>query len=509
MELELNTTHLNCYDTVLDTTLYHEETMESIVPDACPDILRIVDAEAMVCLKSKEAQEGRVEIAGSARVAVLYCPDGGNGVRRMTVTIPFVCTHEAAGITPRCRVSVRPRVQCADARSLNPRKVLTRVNLCLDVCVRAPQTMAVCARAECTAECGLQQLSDTQHTSLITAVEEKPFTFSDDITISGSKPPIEELLKTRVEILCNESKIIGSKLIFKGQANLQFIYRDPSDAMCTADFELPFSQIMEISGIMEEGKCFLSVLLTGCECVMAEPSDGRSVSVSLAMLAQASVREERQMTVLSDAYSTMYPLIAEQKPYTFHHMVEEAERRVTVREILETVTPARGVTDIYVTVGAVTQTREGRMVTFRAETTATVVYFDENGAVCTATHALPAACQAELPEGCYCSCHCGAPMERFATPAGAGIEVRYSIDFSWTAHIQRRVTGVSGMKLDESTPRSGANQPSIVLRMVGEGERLWDIAKGYGTTMEEIVRANALTEEVPPMGQLLLIPKKR
>ena len=30
------------------------ETLESIVPDACPDILRIVDTEAVVCLKSKK-----------------------------------------------------------------------------------------------------------------------------------------------------------------------------------------------------------------------------------------------------------------------------------------------------------------------------------------------------------------------------------------------------------------------------------------------------------------------
>ncbi|NCB63473.1 MAG: DUF3794 domain-containing protein, partial [Clostridia bacterium] len=378
MELELNTTHLNCYDTVLDTTLFHEETMESIVPDACPDILRIVDAEAMVCLKSKEAQEGRVEISGSARVAVLYCPDGGAGVRRMTVTIPFTCTAEGAGITPRCRVTACPRVQCADARSLNPRKVLTRVNLAIDVHVRAPQTMAVCDRVECPSECGVQQLSETQNTSMVTTVEEKPFTFSDDITLSGSKPPIEELLKSRVDLVCNESKIIGSKLIFKGQANLQLVYRDPSDALCTADFELPFSQIMEVSGVEEEAACRLAILLTGCECTMSEEGDDRTVSVSLAMLAQASVRESRQVTLLSDVYSTMYTLTAERRPYTFFQLIEESERRVTVREIMETVTPAKTVTDVYVTVGEVTQTREGNLITFKAATSATVVYLDES-----------------------------------------------------------------------------------------------------------------------------------
>lgn len=509
MELELNTTHLNCYDTVLDTTVFCEETLESIVPDACPDILRIVDAEAMVCLRSKEAQEGRVEVAGSVRVAVLYCPEGGTGVRRMTVTIPFSCATDAPGVTGRCRVRACPRVQCADARSLNPRKVLTRVNLAVDLCVYAPQTSAVCHRVECPPESGIQQLCDTQHASMITAVEEKPFTFSDDLTISGSKPQIEELLKTRVTLSCNESKMIGSKLIFKGQANLQFVYRDPSDALCTADFELPFSQIMEVSGVEEEASCTLDIHLTGCECAVSEAGDGRTVSVSLAMTAQASVREERQVTLLTDIYSTAYDLTADRRAYAFQHLTEQADRRVNIREMLETVTPAKAVSDIYVTVGAVTQSREGRKVAFRAETTVTVLYVDEGGAVCTAVRAVPVVCQAELPDGCLCSCRCVCPDERFATPAGAGMEVRYCVDFFWTAMTTRPASGVCDLHLDENAPRSTTGQPSIVLRMVSEGERLWDIAKGYATTTEELVRANALTEELPPAGQLLLIPKKR
>ena len=509
MELELNTTHHNCYDTVLDTTVGCEETLESIVPDACPDILRIVDAEAMVCLKSKEALEGRVEVAGFARVAVLYCPEGGGCVRRMTVTIPFTCTAAAPGVTPHCRVVARPRVLAADARSLNPRKVLTRVSLAVDVCVYAPQTWAVCDRVECPAEGGVQQLAENHHTALVSAVEEKPFTFSDDINLSGSKPQMEELLKTRVDLSCTESKIIGNKLIFKGQANLQLVYRDPSESICTAEFELPFSQIMEVSGVEEDASCTLAVLLTGCECTMSDDGDGRSASVSLAMLAQAWVREERELTLLSDAYSTKCSLSAERRPYTFHHTVEHLDRRITVREILETVSPAKNVCDVYVSMGPVQQTREGAMVTFTAETTATVLYLDEEGAVCTATHQIPVSCQTELPEGCVCSCRCVCPGERFATPAGAGVEVRYPVDFTWLALTPKHTSGVCDLRMEEGSPRNTAEQPSIVLRMVGEGERLWDLAKAYGTTMDEIVRANALADETPPMGQLLLIPKKR
>ena len=41
MEFERDT--IINYDTVADVTLCQEETLESIVPDACPDIMRIVD----------------------------------------------------------------------------------------------------------------------------------------------------------------------------------------------------------------------------------------------------------------------------------------------------------------------------------------------------------------------------------------------------------------------------------------------------------------------------------
>ena len=79
MELTLNRNCLSCYDAVLETTVFHEETMEMIVPDACPDILRIVDTAGMVCVKDKGTQEGRVEVTGTARCSVLYLPDGESG----------------------------------------------------------------------------------------------------------------------------------------------------------------------------------------------------------------------------------------------------------------------------------------------------------------------------------------------------------------------------------------------------------------------------------------------
>lgn len=145
MELELDRTQRSGYEAVLDTTICREETLESIVPDACPDILRICDTEGVVCLRDKVLQDGRVELSGSVRAALLYLPDGEEGIRRMEVELPFSCTLEHPALTPLCRVVALPRVQGADARLINPRKVLVRVDLAFCVQVYAPVEDDICS----------------------------------------------------------------------------------------------------------------------------------------------------------------------------------------------------------------------------------------------------------------------------------------------------------------------------------------------------------------------------
>lgn len=52
MELKKNV--MQCYQQVLDTTIAQEETQEAIVPDACPDILRIISVCGQICISEKE-----------------------------------------------------------------------------------------------------------------------------------------------------------------------------------------------------------------------------------------------------------------------------------------------------------------------------------------------------------------------------------------------------------------------------------------------------------------------
>jgi hypothetical protein len=114
----------------------------------------------------------------------------------------------------------------------------------------------------------------------------------------------------------------------------------------------------------------------------------------------------------------------------------------------------------------------------------------------------------DAPEDCVClfSCQCG-PL--IATPTADGVEVRVSVEFPYRCLRETRADVVEDMTENGAPEETPGPRPSLVLRALDEGERLWDVAKQYGTTVGDIERANELGDEQPLGGKLLLIPRKR
>ena len=61
MELELKKACFDAYEAAGELTLTQEETAETIVPDYCPDIARIIETTGKVFLHSREMRDGRAE----------------------------------------------------------------------------------------------------------------------------------------------------------------------------------------------------------------------------------------------------------------------------------------------------------------------------------------------------------------------------------------------------------------------------------------------------------------
>jgi hypothetical protein len=83
------------------------------------------------------------------------------------------------------------------------------------------------------------------------------------------------------------------------------------------------------------------------------------------------------------------------------------------------------------------------------------------------------------------------------------------VEFPYLCLRETRAPVVDDMTVDSAPEEEPGPRPSLVLRVLDEGERLWDVAKRYGTTIGDIEKANELGGEQPWGGKLLLIPRKR
>ena len=245
MDMELQRVTLEGYRPVAHTMFSQEETLESIVPDACPDIARIVSASGKVFLKDKELGEGTLRLSGTARVTVLYIPEGEEQPRALEVSIPFQCARDDPKYHAGCPVLADIQAPSADARTINPRKMLVRVELA--VWAEAYQREA----GELTSDLGegggegLQKLVVPRKCCVIPDVAEKTFVFSDVLRPPASRPEMEELLLYRAELGPADAKFIGKKLVLKGEVQLSVVYRS-GDGLCPARFELPYSQVLDV-----------------------------------------------------------------------------------------------------------------------------------------------------------------------------------------------------------------------------------------------------------------------
>lgn len=505
MELELSKTHLTGYETVIDTTVFREETLESIVTDTGPDILRLIDTQGTAFLKEKEALDGQVTLTGTARLAVLYLPENGTGPCRMEINIPFRLTLEDPRIRAGSAVTAMPRIAGADTRILNPRKVVTRVEIAADVAVYSAESGALCCSAAAV-DGVVEQLVQTRQMTCIAAVQEKRFSFEDDLNIPASRPAAEELMCSRVSLSCRDRKIIGNKLVFKGDAAVQLLYRSAGGGLDVVDFMLPFSQITEVAGVGENGRCTVDVCLAGAEFVLG--NDGRSVTVSMSMLSQAVVREDRNVELLVDMYSTCCPVRVQCAPYRYQVCLAEGTARQAVREVIEAGMQIKAVTDVSCRIGRLMQSREQGDLHLTAQVTVSALCVTEDGEYCAVSRGMEVSCDAEIPEGCICQCSCCCG-DLSASPTADGVEVRFYLEFPYLALQEAAETVVCDAGVEPGEEENSVNRPSIVLRVTGEGEKLWDVAKRYGTTIADIVKANELEEEQPCAGTLLLIPRKR
>ena len=511
MELELKKHHFDTYETAAELTLTQEESAETIVPDYCPDIARIIGTEGCVCVHSRDLKEGRGTVSGTVRVTVLYVPEGEGGIRPLHFSMPFTAESEGKTLAECSHFTALAETETLETRILNPRKVFTHCKLVMRLTGYRRVQLTVCSDAAAAPELSVEKRQERQTAILLSHISEKDFTFSEDTSLPANRSGAAEILHSSITCSAAEGKIVGSKLIFKGSFLLHLLYRTQDGTYGSHYGELPFSQIMEADGVSENASAQMRLQLTGSDVqIDGGDPEGRDFSVTLYVHATALLRQEQELTLLHDLYSTNHELTYDAEPMSFTAFYDSLVRRQAVREVLEIGVEASSILSVRASCGPVSVAAEGSGTMLRTFVTVRALYLDEGGTPLITERTMEVSCPADLSPECRAAVRAVCSSEIQAVLTDRGIEVRFSVDFHVEESRLSKKLCIRSVRIDTDTIRDSSGTPSLVLRYFGAGNSFWDLAKRYNTTIDTILRANQLETEADVSSEkLLLIPRKR
>ena len=184
-------------------------------------------------------------------------------------------------------------------------------------------------------------------------------------------------------------------------------------------------------------------------------------------------------------------------------------REQLVREKIETGAEVQTVLATDVIFSSAGVSGGGESASLRATANLRVLYLDENAVPLLSERRSEVLLETDLPAGGQARVQDMYAGEIAASVGADGVELRFPVTFAVSVSETPCYPCLQSLEAEECGKKD-ENVPSLVLRAMKQGERLWDIAKLYRTTVEAILAANELKEEsAAVIGKLLLIPRRR
>lgn len=499
MELVFQENQMEYLEQTLFETVTQEETTEIIVPDSFPDVNRVVDSFGTVILREKEVSPGCVNLSGGVKAGVLFVPEGSAQPQLLEAYLPFTVRKEHDAIHQDARVQCVCRIKEIDARMLNSRKVLLRASLSCRVVVYDKRQAVLYDAEQENSDLCLKRATVPMTVAVETG--EKTFTINDELDLPDGTPAVDRVLKALYRVEVTDKKMIGNKAVFKGDLHIHTLYLGMDDSCNVYEGVLPFSQYVELGQELDEHEVALDMVFTGAEIEPDGQLECHRLLVALNLLVQCTVTSTQQLTYIEDAYALTQSLEPQWQTERITAQLDAEEFADTLQAPLSV--SAKSVLDAWCYAADVMQQRNGERTALQYGVCCNVLYYDENGDLQGKIVRVNKTVDMALSSAAYCR-----PVTQITgaltTRSGGDAEVKCPVVTKAMCFAQQEFRGICGGAMQPLAPEP--ERPSVILRLVGQDESLWSVAKSYRTTVDNILQANDLTAEQRVGEQMLLIP---
>ena len=328
---------------------------------------------------------------------------------------------------------------------------------------------------------------------------EKAFSLDESYSLPSSMGNPEQLIRCELRPELTDWKLMGDKVVFRGAALLHVLYRCAEGQLHTWDQEIPFSQYAELEGeYNDEDIARVVPILTNLDTDL-DPEGKLHIKAGLS--GQYTVYGCQMAKIVEDAYSPNRTVEVQKEPLQLPVLLDTQNSLLRVEQAMDA--DVSQLVDLAFWPDSPLQMRTDAAVQTQLPGTFQLLYRDQSGQLQSTNAYWEETVQTEAAPNTWAhmtAMPSGIPQMQ---PSAGGVAMSADIMTDADFLAQQQIPMVTALTVGEQT-RPDPNRPSLVLRKPGT-DSLWDIAKATGSTVEDIMTANGITDEPDPQT-IILIP---
>ena len=484
------------------------------VPDARPDALSVMKEQGKVQIEEARMIDGKASVKGTLEFQILYAVDGSLPVSEMRGSIPIEEMISLPCAGKEDELTVHAVIDDIRSELINSRKVG----------LKAIITLEVSADTICDGE-GAVDVEDaegvlckkkTLDISRLVFTGKDTLRIRDEWKLPGTKDSIGQILYSDFTLGEINTRVGENELLVDGQANLFVIYLSDSEdpEMNFYENTFPIEGTIGCSGCDPDMVAQVTTQIHSCDIEIKEDEDGESriLDAELVLGFGIKVYGQDQIEWLTDFYSTTNKCVPVFEDSYCENLIVQNKSRTRISGRIQA-DDDRLPLQIWNVSGELRIDRKIQKengIQVEGVIDVSVLYLTEDTRVplVSIKDSLPFSQFVEA-EGLDENCNTwlsGSIEQMSASITGdKEFEIKAVATLELIAFEKIEEPIICDFTSEEIDWKEKSREPGMIGYVVQAGEELWDIAKQFFTTTEEIMSINQMENDEIKEGDILLI----
>ncbi|MEG2524923.1 MAG: DUF3794 domain-containing protein [Oscillospiraceae bacterium] len=452
----------------------------------------------------KLASGSRATVEGYVRLTVIYLSEVSGRMSSLTQRLPFSRQFDlakSAGSTS--EVFANATMAYLNCRAVNPRRIDVRgaLNITAKVLSRTGDGIVRSIAGD-----GVQKKEITREYLFESACEEKQFTLEETLEFDREGCETPRLLRSNGYAVVEDVELGDRRAVISGYVNVQIAADISLEDECRvkrAGFNLPFSQTVELMGGAATDlipACDASII----SCSVTPESDG-SASVSAVCAIELRLFERASAQLLSDAFCTKCEIAISREIISLCTERRFVHQPVGVRFSGECLGAGVKLVDYFITEPSMTY--EPLESAVHGVATLCCIVFDEHAELMSEEYPFEFTVRTDgeaVADNYY------AKLDAFFENIECSIsdgKISLRCEGAVEARIMElaRISAVTNVVANENAAKTGTAS-ALRVYYANAGEELWDIAKRFNASADEIALENSIAGSRTETAGPLLVP---